>query len=143
MFFVCFCSFTFFVFAALQHIFFFGISIFNDENTTISCGFEVFSRFFLFYITYPKFTGTYVEICVRYRAIIKPSNIMFLMNKQGHINDALINIKSIIIIIIYGGHSNYGFEIKYIQMYFLHLLFRIPSTGYFLTIATIRGRGNL
>ena len=71
---------------------------------------------------------------------------MFLMNKQGHINDALINIKSIIIIIIiiiYGGHSNYGFEIKYIQMYFLHLLFRIPSTGYFLTIATIRGRGNL
>ena len=88
-----------------------------------------------------------MEICVRYRAIIKPSNIMFLMNKQGHINDALINIKSIIIIIIiiiiYGGHSNYGFEFKYIQMYFLHFLFRIPSTGYFLTIATIRGRGNL
>ena len=69
--------------------------------------------FFQFYITYPKFTGTYVETYVRYRAIIKLWNIMFLINKQGHINDVLINIKLIIIIIItYGGHPNYGFEFK-------------------------------
>ena len=115
----CFSFFVFFfdvfVFASLQHIFFFGLSIYKDKSTTISCGFEVFSCFFFqFYITYPKFTGTYVETYVRYRAIIKLWNIMFLINKQGHINDVLINIKLIIIIIIiiYGGHPNYGFEFK-------------------------------
>ena len=57
-----------------------------------------------------------METYVRYRAIIKLWNIMFLINKQGHINDVLINIKLIIIIIIiiiiYGGHPNYGFEFK-------------------------------
>lgn len=100
-----------FVFAALQHILFFGISIYKDKSTTIPCGFEIFSCFFFqFYITYPKFTGTYVETYVRYRAIIKLWNIIFLINKQGHINDVLINIK--LIIIIYGSHSNYGFEFK-------------------------------
>ena len=52
-----------------------------------------------------------METYVRYRAIIKLWNIMFLINKQGHINDVLINIK-LIIIIIYGGHPNYGFEFK-------------------------------
>ena len=51
-----------------------------------------------------------METYVRYRAIIKLWNIIFLINKQGHINDVLINIK--LIIIIYGSHSNYGFEFK-------------------------------
>ena len=53
-----------------------------------------------------------METYVRYRAIIKLWNIIFLINKQGHINDVLINIKLIIIIIINGGHPNYGFEFK-------------------------------